>query len=209
MAFTTTAKTLAAHFATRCNETPSVRLLTTRVDPEAAKALSKSKQKSIAKGKAADPGASRSRGCAFVEFASAGNLQRALQFHHTLLEGRTINVELTAGGGGQSGARRGKIASKNAQLEKERGKLHEKYVKPAEEKRKEKGREAAEKAAAAEPAAKRVRPDGEGEAQWGRGDASSRGRGGARGGRGGRGGAAAAKVPRWAASGSNAVKLAS
>ena len=186
MSFQSTTEEIAKHFSSHCKETPSVRLLTKRGDPTKLANLPKSKQKSIAKGKAADPSAPVSKGCAFVEFKSASALQKALQFHHTQFQGRNINVELTAGGGGKGGGRIEKIRKKNEGLEVERQKLHEKYIKTGK-KDKEVGdagtKEVPEKKEPALPA-------------WGpRAAAASKGRG------------TATKVPRWAASGSNAVRL--
>lgn len=120
MAFDVTGDMLAKHMASFCGETPTVRLLTTKGHPDALNELSNSKKKSIAKGKAQDPSAPRSRGCAFVEFTNATALQKALRFHHTTFHGRAINVELTAGGGGKSQQRKDKIKKKNESLQKER-----------------------------------------------------------------------------------------
>lgn len=180
-----------------------MRLLTTPGDPTLLSSLSKSKQKSIAKGKLPDPSLPRSKGCGFVEFETSAGLQKALQFHHTMLDGRQINVELTAGGGGNSGERKERIKSKNAELGEERKAKFEKFVKPAKENKEEQGgnkRKAADEGAAAR---------GEGQAQWGR-------RGGA-----GAGSAPAAKRTKvdkksngrgagrkpWTPTGSNAVTL--
>ncbi|CEH15692.1 related to nop6-protein with possible role in rrna processing [Ceraceosorus bombacis] len=221
MSFTSTASSLASHFKTHCHEEPKVRLLTTKYDTSAALKLSKSKQKSISKGKALDPGASKSKGCAFVEFENTSALQKALQFHHTLFEGRLINVELTAGGGGAGTKREEKIKAKNQALEKERQKLHEKYVAPKSESKKAAGGDST----VSERPPKRAKPEddnptsGEGAAQWG-----SRAKGGAseerqkRGGRRGKNAQANAggdkgkgpgksKPPRWAVTGANALKL--
>lgn len=83
--------------------------------------LSASKLKSIEKGKAADPRKKEvSKGCAFLEFKKTDSVQKALRFHHTLFEGRVINVELTAGGGGKGENRREKIEKKNKALDEER-----------------------------------------------------------------------------------------
>ncbi|KAL4403159.1 hypothetical protein ACI68E_000942 [Malassezia pachydermatis] len=138
MSYDVTAEMLAKHMHTTCGELPKVRLLTKKGDPTALEKLSNSKKKSIAKGKAKDPSAPVSKGCAFVEFTSSTAMQKALRFHHTMFQGRQINVELTAGGGGKSQHRREKIKAKNAELEKERRKLHEKYVKPEAEAQKRK-----------------------------------------------------------------------
>lgn len=142
MSFDVTADMLAKHLGETCGEVPQVRLLTKKADPEALEGLSNSKKKSIAKGKAKDPSAPVSKGCAFVEFSNGTSLQKALRFHHTMFHGRQINVELTAGGGGKSQHRKEKIKAKNVSLEKERRKIHEKYVKPAAEEHKRKMSEA-------------------------------------------------------------------
>ncbi|KAG8961013.1 hypothetical protein FRC03_005863 [Tulasnella sp. 419] len=65
---------------------------------------------------------SRTKGCAFVEFRTGPELQRALKLHHTELEGRIINVELTAGGGGSGEKRREKVVERNKRLEAQRNK---------------------------------------------------------------------------------------
>lgn len=73
------------------------------------------------------------KGFCFVEFQAKGDneldkaeihrrTQIALLLHHTKLGGRTINVELSAGGGGNSAVRREKIVKKNELVEKERKK---------------------------------------------------------------------------------------
>jgi nucleolar protein 6 len=62
------------------------------------------------------------QGYAFLEFDSAPALEKALRCHHTMLLGRKINVELTAGGGGKSENRMGKIKERNKNLEEERRK---------------------------------------------------------------------------------------
>ena len=151
MAFDVTAEMLAKHFAETCGETPQVRLLTKRADPRALEGLSNSKRKSIAKGKARDPSAPVSRGCAFVEFSTPVALQKGLRFHHSMFHGRQINVELTAGGGGKSETRKKKIQAKNADLEKERQKHFEKHVKPQAEAQKRKQAEAADAGPAEAP----------------------------------------------------------
>ena len=138
MSYDVAADELAKHMEETCGEKPKVRLLTKKADPALHEKLSNSKKKSIAKGKARDPSAPVSRGCAFVEFTNANSLQKALRFHHTMFRGRQINVELTAGGGGKSERRTEKIKAKNAGLDKERRKLFEKYVKPGAEAHKQK-----------------------------------------------------------------------
>lgn len=48
-------------------------------------------------------------------------MQKALAFHHTFFKKRQINVELTAGGGGnKSDARKEKLKVKNDRLAEER-----------------------------------------------------------------------------------------
>ncbi|PWN33694.1 uncharacterized protein FA14DRAFT_161420 [Meira miltonrushii] len=185
MSYKTTTEEITKHFADHCGEKPSVRLLTTKGDPSKAKELSKSKQKSIAKGKALDPGAPQSKGCAFVEFKQRDAMQKALQFHHTKLQGRSINVELTAGGGGKGAERKEKIAKKNKGLEEERRKLHEKYVKDTNKKSGEKEGQTETKKEE-EP----KRP------QWGPNAAANGGKP-----------RQATKIPRWAATGANATRL--
>ncbi|KAL2261596.1 hypothetical protein VTK26DRAFT_3805 [Humicola hyalothermophila] len=98
--FTATAESVRAHFATL--HPTSVRLLTQRDDPL------------------------KSRGIAFVEFGRFDHMKTCLEkFHHTEFNdgkspARRINVELTAGGGGKTAARRDKIKQKNAKLNEER-----------------------------------------------------------------------------------------
>jgi len=59
----------------------------------------------------------KSRGCAFLEFPKASGLQSALRLHHSVLDGRKINVELSAGGGGNTVSRVKKLKAKNAKLD--------------------------------------------------------------------------------------------
>ena len=59
----------------------------------------------------------KSRGCAFLEFSKASGLQSALRLHHSVLDGRKINVELSAGGGGNTASRVKKLKAKNAKLD--------------------------------------------------------------------------------------------
>lgn len=66
------------------------------------------------------------KGCAFIEFKNEDPMQSkrlmdvALRLHKSTLGGRKINVELTAGGGGNSQERIEKIKAKNEKLEEER-----------------------------------------------------------------------------------------
>jgi nucleolar protein 6 len=70
----------------------------------------------------------KSKGCGFVEFTNIESLRRALQLHGFPMgkKGRKINVELSAGGGGNSKQRLQKIKTKRDKLGKERSKTHEK-----------------------------------------------------------------------------------
>ncbi|GAA6019069.1 hypothetical protein JCM11491_002505 [Sporobolomyces phaffii] len=102
-----TADDIKKHFES-CGETPQVRLLTPKAPPPSASGSS-----------SAVPA---SKGCAFVQFATSTALQSALRLHHSTLENRKINVELTAGGGGNSDARKTKIVAQREKLDKEREK---------------------------------------------------------------------------------------
>lgn len=55
----------------------------------------------------------KSRGCAFAEFDNEKCFQNALKFHRSKLNGKTINIEVTCGGGGASVKRKTKIINKN------------------------------------------------------------------------------------------------
>jgi len=63
---------------------------------------------------------SKSKGCAFLEFSTRHALQAALRLHQSELDGRRINVELTAGGGGKSDARLAKVKARNKDLAAQR-----------------------------------------------------------------------------------------
>ncbi|KAF9353707.1 hypothetical protein BGX34_011413 [Mortierella sp. NVP85] len=81
-----------------------------------------------------DKATGKGKGFAFMEFPDVDSMQKALFFNKTLIKERPINVELTAGGGGnKSAARKQKIAQKNEALNEERRKLHEKHIAPAKE----------------------------------------------------------------------------
>ncbi len=58
------------------------------------------------------------KGIAFLDFSDSKGFLAALKLHHTLLGGRQINVEPTAGGGGNSANRMDKIESKKKRFEK-------------------------------------------------------------------------------------------
>ncbi|KAG0376253.1 hypothetical protein BGX24_008023 [Mortierella sp. AD032] len=76
----------------------------------------------------------KGKGFAFMEFPEVEAMQKALYFNKTLIKERPINVELTAGGGGnKSAARKQKIVQKNDALNEERRKVHEKHIAPAKE----------------------------------------------------------------------------
>ncbi|ORZ26635.1 hypothetical protein BCR41DRAFT_419624 [Lobosporangium transversale] len=76
----------------------------------------------------------KGKGFAFLEFPDSESMQKALFFNKTLIKERPINVELTAGGGGNKSAnRKKKIAEKNEALNEERRKVHEKHIAPAKE----------------------------------------------------------------------------
>ena len=96
LGYKTTREEIQKHFTEAAGSPPSVRLLTTK--PTKA-------------GEAA-----KSRGIAFVELADSTAMQACLKLHHTSIQGRTINVELTAGGGGKSDTRSAKIKARNERV---------------------------------------------------------------------------------------------
>ena len=63
---------------------------------------------------------SKSKGYAFLQFTDKKPLQQALRLHHSEIEGRKINVELTAGGGGKSEYRVKKLQERNKGLHEQR-----------------------------------------------------------------------------------------
>ncbi|OCB87879.1 hypothetical protein A7U60_g5015 [Sanghuangporus baumii] len=103
--YTTTEEAIQAHFA-HIDPPPTIRLLTPK--PSSMKSKSSTTTKS--------------KGCAFLEFTSHASLQHALKLHHSALDGRQINVELTAGGGGKSSTRLEKLKGRNRKLEVQRNK---------------------------------------------------------------------------------------
>ncbi|OBT64533.1 hypothetical protein VE03_05333 [Pseudogymnoascus sp. 23342-1-I1] len=98
--FTATTASITAHFA--AVHPVSVRNLTAKDDP------------------------TKSKGCAFVEFEGYDHMKTCLKtYHHSEFDdgksaARKINVELTAGGGGNTKVRKGKIAEKNGKLMEQR-----------------------------------------------------------------------------------------
>ncbi|ANB15011.1 Nop6p [Sugiyamaella lignohabitans] len=93
--------------------------------------------------KASAPAAVRLRkGFAFVEFNGSDattKLNVALRLHHTVFKNRKINVELTAGGGGNTAARRQKIQEKNEKLREEHAQRIAQEAKAAAAKKKVSG----------------------------------------------------------------------
>ncbi|KAF5385523.1 hypothetical protein D9757_005431 [Collybiopsis confluens] len=101
--YTTTLDSIEEHFSV-CDPPPSIRLLTSKSATSRAK----------------------SKGCAFLEFTHRNALQQALKLHQSKLDGRMINVELSAGGGGNSSARLQKLKDRNKNLHEQRKKGGEK-----------------------------------------------------------------------------------
>ncbi|KAG2159638.1 uncharacterized protein EDB93DRAFT_1244429 [Suillus bovinus] len=110
--YTTTLESIQAHFAA-CDPPPTVRLLAPK--PAANKPPVRPMMKS--------------KGCAFLEFKHRNALQQGLKLHHSSLDGRQINVELTAGGGGKGEARVSKLKERNKELESQRQKQLQKKAK--------------------------------------------------------------------------------
>jgi nucleolar protein 6 len=67
----------------------------------------------------------KSKGFCFIEVGDQNDYQKLLKMHHSKLLGRKINVELSAGGGGNSSQRKSKIKKKNEKFEKYRKSIHE------------------------------------------------------------------------------------
>lgn len=114
------------HSLSSTGEKPSVRLLT-------SKAGGTSKNPAIA---------AKTKGCAFVEFKTSAAVQQALHLHQSVFLSsrssakRKINVELTAGGGGNSDSRKQKLAALKERLQKQREK-HKTEADIAREKKEE------------------------------------------------------------------------
>ena len=59
------------------------------------------------------------KGFAFLEFEDPATHAKALKLNHSMLRGRRINVEMTAGGGGNGANRKKKITEKNKKFQDE------------------------------------------------------------------------------------------
>ena len=100
--YSTTADQIEAHFKTLTGSKPvSVRLLNQKLGPGRQEAKGQQQQ---------------SRGIAFVEFNNSVEHHEGLKLHHSVLDGREINVEYTVGGGGNSASRVKKIEEKRESL---------------------------------------------------------------------------------------------
>ncbi|ODO05231.1 nucleolar protein 6 [Cryptococcus wingfieldii CBS 7118] len=105
LTFKTTREEIQKHFEPAVGHLPSVRLLTTKATPTQP---------------------SKSRGIAFLEVPSSTAMQACLKLHHTTINARTINVELTAGGGGAGEERKKKLDERNQRVGTQREKKAEK-----------------------------------------------------------------------------------
>ena len=65
------------------------------------------------------------RGFCFIECSTNEQFQKLLKMHHLKLKGRKINIEMSAGGGGNSASRKQKIKQKNEKINKYRKSLHD------------------------------------------------------------------------------------
>ncbi|CAE6504255.1 unnamed protein product [Rhizoctonia solani] len=102
--YTISKEQILEHFG-QCSPAPTIRLLT-------PKSRSGKPQTAVQ--------AAKSKGCAFLEFTSHSAMQIAIRKHHSELAGRRINVELTAGGGGNSNQRKEKLRTRNQTLNEQR-----------------------------------------------------------------------------------------
>ncbi|KAI0639656.1 hypothetical protein C8Q77DRAFT_1152619 [Trametes polyzona] len=100
--YTTTKEAVEQHFS-KCDPPPTVRLMTPKPSANSRPTA-------------------KSKGFAFVEFSHKNALQQGLKLHQSELEGRKINVELTAGGGGKSEQRLEKVKKRNRELHEQRKK---------------------------------------------------------------------------------------
>ncbi|PVG00935.1 hypothetical protein CPB86DRAFT_154736 [Serendipita vermifera] len=114
LSYKTTLDKIQEHFSA-CDPPPSIRLLTSKKkNPDGTTKPTE-----------------KSKGCAFLEFSKASGLQNALRLHHSELDGRKINVELSAGGGGKSEARMKKVQEKNSKLDKHRTESSSRRARPS------------------------------------------------------------------------------
>lgn len=65
------------------------------------------------------------KGFCFVECSENQQFQKLLKMHHLKVRGRKVNIELSAGGGGNSKDRKEKILKKNQKITKFRKALHD------------------------------------------------------------------------------------
>lgn len=116
--YTTTKEAVAQHFS-ECGTCPlrtkySLAPLKSCIDPPPSVRLMTPKPSATLKPTV------KSKGFAFVEFSHHSALQQGLKLHQSELEGRKINVELTAGGGGNSEVRLEKVKQRNKELHDQR-----------------------------------------------------------------------------------------
>lgn len=71
-----------------------------------------------------DKATEKPKGYAFVDCESTEQFNKLLKLHHCKFQGRKLNIELTAGGGGNSAGRKSKIQGRNQKLQKYRQTLH-------------------------------------------------------------------------------------
>lgn len=57
-----------------------------------------------------------SKGCGFIEFNNKESYWKALNLHHSTLDGRKINVEITCGGGGKGQTRKKKLEERKTKF---------------------------------------------------------------------------------------------
>lgn len=71
-----------------------------------------------------DKATGKPKGYAFADCESDEQFSKLLKLHHCKFQDRRLNIELTAGGGGNSAARKSKIQGRNQKLQKYRQTLH-------------------------------------------------------------------------------------
>nr|ADE10076.1 RRM [Tremella fuciformis] len=113
LGFKTTRQDIQVHFKPAIDRLAAVRLLTEKPKP-------------------GHVGPPKSRGIAFLELENSTELQACLKLHHSILQGRRINVELTAGGGGKGEGRKEKIKERNTRVGDQRQKRAEREAEQAE-----------------------------------------------------------------------------